>query len=497
MPTPTSPQNAHPCTDESSLEGGGGGGSGDDDVRIKVFLDALTPEERHALVRLGEAIQVGASAELIEQCKRDLKTAKEGTSAGGQDFVIDASKRPSLFKRREQKDKVVIDELRKQRRVMESVRLDVFDEIDWAVDTLKKEAEVTRLHMARDSAQRAQEHKTLKGIVSNNNDTGHKTLRLLQVIAQRMNIDPSDVAAAKVDCAADDSKAQKIPMFMGPPGSKAPPKSIDDITPNELPSIVSATSSSDVETKDDEVCDGHSVKPEKLPVMQTQEGFSGNDAATGDATSLPALDDASSDSEDRASKPADLGEKSPKTSCLVAGDVGPEVPKRSMPLGSDSLETESKQVTSGAKPADKSSNADPFVDKKAKPNIPQARKIKDVAMTEAVNKMSKSALRLRQDPSTSSSRSAPNPGPPSVLADTSNKSTKQRSSSGIGAKQRKQLVIQPRENKAAALRAKKNREKVEEQKLKEKMEETRKKKEQQRKEKEIERNVEQKWCSDV
>ena len=260
MPTPTSPQNAHPCTDESSLEGGGGGGSGDDDVRIKVFLDALTPEERHALVRLGEAIQVGASAELIEQCKRDLKTAKEGTSAGGQDFVIDASKRPSLFKRREQKDKVVIDELRKQRRVMENVRLDVFDEIDWAVDTLKKEAEVTRLHMARDSAQRAQEHKTLKGIVSNNNDTGHKTLRLLQVIAQRMNIDPSDVAAAKVDCAADDSKAQKIPLSMGPPGSKAPPKSIDDITPTELPSIVSATSSSDVETKDDEVCDGQDRK---------------------------------------------------------------------------------------------------------------------------------------------------------------------------------------------------------------------------------------------
>lgn len=130
--------------------------------------------------------------------------------------------------------------------------------------------------------------------------------------------------------------------------------------------------------------------------------------------------------------------------------------------------------------------------------IDKQKTSRNSSMTEAVNKMSKSALRLRQDPSISSSRSAAKPSPLSALADTSNKVSKKGSSSGTSsAKQRKQPVIQPRENKAAALRAKKNRGKVEEQKLKEKMEEMRKKKEQQRKEKEIERNVEQRWCSGV
>lgn len=64
---------------------------------------------------------------------------------------------------------------------------------------------------------------------------------------------------------------------------------------------------------------------------------------------------------------------------------------------------------------------------------------------------------------------------------------------GSNARQHKQLIRRPRENKAAALRAEANRKKVAEQKAKEQLEEMTKKREQQRKEKQKYTN--QTWCS--
>ena len=182
---------------------------------------------------------------------------------------------------------------------------------------------------------------------------------------------------------------------------------------------------------------------------------------------------------------------------VVSADAAPTV---SIPVLKTSAEAEQSVVqppsSKGGGKGARTSQTIPTIASTSR-KIDKPKTSRKSSMTKMVNKKSKSALHLRQDPSTSSSRSAAIPGHSSALADTSNKSSKQGSSSGIGTKQQKQLVIRPRENKAAALRAKKNREKVAEQKLKEKMKEMRKKKEQQRKEKEIERNVEQRWCSGV